>query len=78
MRCPKGKLSTDIFTMENEYAVWIYNLFLGMISGLSNSDIWPISMFKTVSETLRNLHVWVFPRYALEPKFQNPGVKVSK
>ena len=78
MRCPKGKLSTDIFTMENEYAVWIYNLFLGMISGLSNSDIWPISMFKTVSETLRNCHVLGCPTYVLEPKLQNPGMKIPK
>ena len=31
-----------------------------------------------MSETLSNCHVWGCPTYVLEPKLQNPGVKIPK
>ena len=31
-----------------------------------------------MSETLSNCHVWFCPTYVLEPKLQNPGVKIPK
>ena len=46
--------------------------------GLSAIEIWSRLGFETVSETLRRCHVYVFPTYVLEPKFQKPGVKIHK
>ena len=31
-----------------------------------------------MSETLSNFHVWGCPSYVLEPKLQNPGLKITK
>ena len=31
-----------------------------------------------MSETISNCHVWVCPTCVLEPKLQNPGVKIPK
>ena len=36
------------------------------------------SRFEPVLETLSNCHVWGFPKYFLEPKLHNPGVKIPK
>ena len=49
-----------------------------MQSGLSAIEIWSRSSFEPVSETLSNCHVWGCPTYLLEPKLQNPGVKIPK
>ena len=49
-----------------------------MQSGLSTIDMWSRLMFEPVSENLGNCHVWGFPSYVLEPKFQKPGVKNPK
>ena len=60
------------------------NLDLDHISIADNPDcisaieIWSRSIFEPVSETLSNFHVWGFPTYVLEPKFQKPGVKIPK
>ena len=49
-----------------------------MQSGLSAIEIWSRSIFEPVSETLSKCHVWGCPTYLLEPKLQNPGVKIPK
>ena len=78
LRCPEEKLSTDIWPMAMDYAVWVYNRIPDMQSGLSAIEIWSRSGFEPVSETLSNCHVWGCPTYVLEPNFQNPGVKILK
>ena len=47
-----------------------------MNSRLYAIAIWSRSMFEPVLEILRNFHVLGCPAYVLEPKFQNPGVKI--
>ena len=59
-------------------SVWIYNWIPNMHSGLSDIEIWPISRFEPVSENLSSCQVWDCPTYILEPKFQNPVVKIPK
>ena len=76
--CPEDTMSTDIWPMEMNYAVLVYNRIPGMQSGLSAIEIWLRSIFEPVLETLRNCHVWVCPTYFLEPKLQKPGVKIPK
>ena len=76
--CPEETLSTDIWPMAMDYAVWVYNRTPDMQSGLSAIEIWSRSRFEPVSETLRNCHVWGCLTYVLEPKLQNPGVKIPK
>ena len=44
--------------------------------GLSNIEIWPMSRFEIVSETLINCYVWGFPKCFLAPNFHKPGVKI--
>ena len=78
IRCTDDKFSTDLWTTEMDYAVWVYNSNPDMQSGLSAIEIWSRSRFEQVSETLSNFHVWGFPTYVLEPKFQKPGVKIPK
>ena len=78
LRCPEDKFSTDIWPMEMDYAVWVYNPTPDMQSGLSAIEIWSRSRFEPVLESLINCHVWGCPTYVLEPKFQNPGVKIPK
>ena len=49
-----------------------------MQSGLSAIEIWSRSKFEPLSETLSNFHVWVRPTYVLEPKYQKPGLDITK
>ena len=78
LRCPEDTFLTDIWPMKMNYAVWVYNCIPDMQSGLSIIEIWSSSNFDTVSETLSNCHVWVCQTYVLDPKLQNPGVKIPK
>ena len=78
LRFPEDTLSTDIFPITMDYAVWVYNLIPDMQSVLSSIEIWSRSRFEPVSETLSNCHVWGFPTYVLESKLQKPGVKIPK
>ena len=78
LRCPEDTLSTDLWPMAMDYAVWVYNRTPDMQSGLSAIEIWSRSRFEPVSETFRNCHVLGCPTYVLEPKMQNPGVKIPK
>ena len=78
LRCTEDTLSTDICPMAMDYAVRVYNRSPDMQSGLSAIEIWSSSRFEPVSETLSNCHIWGCPTYVLEPKLQNPGVKIPK
>ena len=78
LRCPEDTLSTDLWPMAMDYAVWVYNRTPDIQSGLSAIEIWSRSRFEPVSETLSNFHVWGCPTYVLEPKLQKPGVKIPK
>ena len=68
LRCPEYAMSTDIWPMAMDYAVWVYNRTPDMQSGLSAIEIWSRSRFEPVLETLSNFHVWGCPTYVLEPK----------
>ena len=68
LRYPEDTLSTYIWPMEMDYYVWVYNRIPDMQSGLSAIEIWSMSRFEPVSETLSNCHVWGYPTYVLEPK----------
>ena len=76
--CPEDTFSTDIWPMEMDYSVWVYNRISDIQSGLSAIEIWSRSRFEPVLETLRNCHVWGCPTYVLEPKFQKPSMKITK
>ena len=71
-------MSADIWPMEMYYSISLYKHIHDMQSGLSAIEIWSSSRFEPVSETLSNCHVWGCPTYVLEPKLQNPGVKIPK
>ena len=71
-------LRINIWPMEMDYAVWVYNRIPDMQSGLPAIEIWSRSRFEPVSENLSNCHVWGFSTYFLEPKLQKPGVKIPK
>ena len=45
LRCPEDTLSTDLWPMAMNYAVWIYNRTPDMKSGLSAIGIWSRSRF---------------------------------
>ena len=75
LRCPDDTLYTYLWPMVMDYAVWVYTRTPDMQSVLSAIDM---SMFEPVSETLSNFHVWGCPTYVLEPKLQEPGVKIPK
>ena len=77
-RYPEDTLSTNLWPMAMNYAVWVYNWTPDMQSGLSAIEIWPRSRFEPVSENLSNCHVWGCPTYVLDPKLQKPGVKIPK
>ena len=76
--CPDETFYNDLWPMAMDYAVWVYNQIPDTKSGLSNIEIWSGSRFEPVSETLSNCHVWGFPTRVLEPKLQNPRVKIPK
>ena len=61
LRCPEDILSTNIWPMEIDFAVWVYNRIPDIQYGLSAIEIWSRSRFEPVSETLSNFHVWGFP-----------------
>ena len=67
IRCPEDNFPTDLWPMEMDYAVWVYNQIPDMQSVLSAIEIWSRSIFEPVSETLSNFHVSGFPTYVLEP-----------
>ena len=75
---PEDTLYTDLWPMEMDYYVWVYNQIPNMQSGLSAIEIWSSSRFETVSETLTNCHVWCCPTYVLEPNLQIPVVNIPK
>ena len=56
LRYPEDILSTYLWPMAMDYAVWVYNRTPDMQSGLSAIEIWSRSRFEPVSETLRNFH----------------------
>ena len=64
---PEDTLSTDVWPMAIDYAVWVYNRIPDIQSGFSAIETWSRSMFEPVSETLSNFHVWGCPIYILEP-----------
>ena len=74
--CPEDTLSTDIWTMTMDYAVWVYNRITDIQSGLSAIEVLPRPRFEAVSETLGNYHFRGCPTYVLEPNFQKPGLKI--
>ena len=76
--CPEATFSTDLWPMEMDYDVWVYNRIPDMQSILSAIEIRSRSRFDPVSETLSNCHVLCCPTYVLEPKFKKPGVKITK
>ena len=78
LRCPEDTLSTYLWPMAMDYAVWVYNRTPDMQSRLSAIEIWSRSRFEPVLETLINCHVWGCTTYVLEPKLQKPGVKIPK
>ena len=45
LRFPEDTLSTDIWPMTMDYAVWVYNRTSDMQSGLSAIEIWSRSIF---------------------------------
>ena len=49
LRCPEDALSTDLWPMAMDYAVWVYNRTPDMKSGLSAIEIWSRSRFEPVS-----------------------------
>ena len=77
-RFPEDTLSTDLWPMSMDYAVWVYNQTSGLKSGLYAIEICSSSRFEPVSETLSNCHVCSCPTYVLELKLQKPGVKIPK
>ena len=78
LRCYEDKLSTNIFPMEMNYDVGVYNRIPDIQSGSSAIEIWPRSRFDLVSEALRKCNVWGCPTYVLEPNFQKPGANIPK
>ena len=71
-------MCTDLWPMKMDYYVCIYNIIPVMQYGISAIDMWSRSRFDTVSEPLSNCHVWDCPTYVLEPKLQNPVLKIHK
>ena len=49
LRCPEDTLSTDLWPMTMDYAVWVYNRTHDMQSELSAIEIWSRSRFELVS-----------------------------
>ena len=49
LRCTEDTLSTDLWPMEMDYSVWVYNRTPDMQSRLSAIEIWPRSRFEPVS-----------------------------
>ena len=76
--CPEETFSTDLWPMKMNYDVWVYNWIPYVQYGLSAIKICSRSRFEPLSETLTNYSFWGFPTYILEPKLQNPGVKIPK
>ena len=44
LRCTEETLSTDLWTMEMDYDVWVYNRIPDVQSGLSAIEIWSRSV----------------------------------
>ena len=56
LRCTEDTLSTDLWPMEIDYDVWVYNWIPDMQYVLSAIEIWSRSRCEPVSETLSNFH----------------------
>ena len=52
--CPNNKFYSDIWQMEMDYALWIYNWIHNMQYGLSAIKMCPRSRFEPMPETLSN------------------------
>ena len=57
LTCTEETLSTDLWTIEMNYVVWVYNWIHDMQSGLFDIEIYSKSRFDPVSEILINCHV---------------------
>ena len=66
---PDNTFYTDIWLMNMDYSVWIFNWIPDMHSSLSAIRIWSRSRLEQVSEILSNCHLWGCPTYFLEPNF---------
>ena len=58
---------TDIWPIEIDYDVWIYNCIPDMQYCIYYIEVWLILRFDTVSDTLSYCHVWGCTTYILEP-----------
>ena len=48
LRCTEDTFSTDLWPMEMDYSVWVYNRIPDMKYGLSAIEIWSKVRFETV------------------------------
>ena len=78
LRYLEETFSTAIWPMRIYYAIFIYNMIIGVQYILSMIEVWSRSRFEIVSETLSNFRVWGFLTCVLEPKLQNPGMKILR
>ena len=78
LKCTEGTFPNDIYPTNVGNSVWFYNHIPYIHSSIYAIEIWSISRFNTVPETLHNFHLWRYLTYILEPKLQNIVLKIPK
>ena len=78
LRSPEGVITSDLWPMAMDHAVWLYNRIPKMDTGLTPMEMWTRASFTPTKDILSNCHPWGCPVYVLEPKLQKSGVKIPK
>ena len=77
LRTPEKELSSDLWPMAMDYAVFIYNRLPNQSTGYSPIKLWTRTSFNLYKLT-RDCHVWGAPAYVLEPSLAKSGGKLPK
>ena len=68
MRIYEGFITNDIWPMDMDYTLWIYNRTSKESIGLSSYEIWTRSVYKPHKGSFRNFQLIADLTYVLDPK----------
>ena len=78
LRWPEGNIKPELWLMEMNHTVWLYNRTPNPQTGLYTFEVWSHYSFEMVSENFSCCHVRVCPTYVLDPKLYKYGFKIPK
>ena len=78
MCSPQGTITDDIWPMDIDHAVWLYNRIPCKDYVMLTYKLWGRSSFLSRKNIIPTCHTWGAPAYLLQPKVQKGGYHIPK